>query len=548
MRAEATAERQRFGSVSRAISRFVVRRSIRGTVLWAAIFGVFVASKAAGYATAYPTVTGRAQLAASFGNNDGLKALFGTPHSLETVAGFTAWNTLGVMAIIGSIWALLLATRTFRGEEAAGRWELVLAGPTTARRATINTLVGLGACIVIFYIIAAAAFTAAGQLHGVNFTASATLFFALAAIAGLTVFMAVGALMSQLMPIRSRAAGAAAVIFGVCFLLRAMGDITSATWLLDVTPFGWIEKLQPLYHPQPLWLIPLATLILIVVGLSVWLAGRRDLGASVFADKDSAPAHVGLLNHPLAAAFRLNRTSIVSWLLGITFIAAFFGGLTKAAVQVFSSSQQLGRFVNKLAHAAQQAEVNAFLGIIFLLLIVLVMAYAASTVSALREDEAEGYLDNLLVRPVSRLQWLGGRMALSTMAIIVASALMTLAVWFGVASGHLGVSSHVLWQAGLNALAPILLTLGIAVCAFGIVPRLTSVIGYGVLAWSFLIQIVSSGLHLNHWLLDTSVLYHVSLTPAAPPVWHTDVMMVGLGLVLAVIGALAFNYRDLQAE
>ena len=42
------------------------------------------------------------------------------------------------MIIVGAIWGLLLATRLLRGEEDAGRWELLLAGRTTRRPATVQ--------------------------------------------------------------------------------------------------------------------------------------------------------------------------------------------------------------------------------------------------------------------------------------------------------------------------------------------------------------------------------------------------------------------------
>src|SRR5579872_3720095 len=125
----------KYRSPRTVIGRFVARRTYRSAIFWAAIFCVYVLSKSSGYAAAYPTQADRAGLATTFGNNLGLNALLATPHQLNTVAGFVTWNTLSVTVIIGSIWALLLATRNFRGEEEAGRWEVLLGGQTTARAA-----------------------------------------------------------------------------------------------------------------------------------------------------------------------------------------------------------------------------------------------------------------------------------------------------------------------------------------------------------------------------------------------------------------------------
>jgi ABC-2 type transport system permease protein len=189
-----------------------------------------------------------------------------------------------------------------------------------------------------------------------------------------------------------------------------------------------------------------------------------------------------------------------------------------------------------------------FLGITFFLIMVLAMFYAASAIGRLREDEAEGYLDNFLVRPVSRIRWLSGRVLFIISIVIVAGWLSSLATWLGEASQHGGVSFHTLLLAGVNAMAPAILVVGIGVCAMGSLPRLTSALTYGAIAWSFLIVMLNSGLNLNHWLLDTSILYHVALAPAAEPRWHTNVILVGIGLALCILGMIMFNRRDLASE
>jgi len=529
------------------IGRFVARRTIRGAAFWAIALGAIVASKAIGYASLYPTVQSRVKLATAFGSNVGLSALFGAPHQLQTVAGYVVWNTLASTMIVGSIWAFLVATKTFRGEETAGRTELLLAGQTTARRAAVNTLVGLGVSLSVLYIVTAGVFIGVGRDHSVDFGTQAALFFALTAVSGAVLFMSIGALASQLMPTRGRAAGLSAGLFGLFFLIRSAASVTSAHWLLNLSPLGWIEKLQPLYASQPLWLLPILGLTAILCVATVYLAGSRDLGASTFADRDSAKPRLALLNSPFGAAFRLNRSASISWLAGISFVAVFFGLLTKTASQAFSGPN-FQHDINRIVHSSQTQAATAFLGIIFFLIMPLLMAYVASAVGRVREDEASGYLDNFLVNPVSRLRWLWERIALIVIVIVVASLCGGIGAWIGASSQQAGVAFHSILLAGLNVIAPALITLGIGVFAFGIIPRFTTIIAYSVIAWSFLLQIISSGLNLNHWILDSSVLSHVTLAPAVNPDWRSAAVLAGLGLVLSVIGGLRFNGRDLQAE
>ena len=45
---------------------------------------------------------------------------------------------LSIAIFLGSVVGLFMATRLLRGEEEAGRWDLVVAGPTTRRGATLR--------------------------------------------------------------------------------------------------------------------------------------------------------------------------------------------------------------------------------------------------------------------------------------------------------------------------------------------------------------------------------------------------------------------------
>ncbi len=530
------------------VGRFVTRRTLRSAAVWALVFGLYAASKAIGYAQAYPTYAERVKLAVTYGHNIGMEALLGTPRHLENIAASTAWNTGSVMVMVGSIWALLLATKVFRGEEEAGRWELLLSGQTTARRATINAIAGLGATLSVFYVIIAILFTALGHDQKVNFSGQAALYFALTIMTTTAVFMLVGALTSQLMPTRSRAAGLAVIVFGVSFLLRAMADTTSAHWILNITPLGWAEKTHPLYGSQPQWLLPSLGLIVVLTLATVYLASKRDLSGSTFADKDTARPHLALLGGPLGAAVRLTRGSLYGWWLAVAFVLLFMSLLTKSASHAFSESANAEHVISRLAHQSQVVGAETFLGIVFLIAMTLIMTQVASGLGALREEEASGHLDNLLVRSTSRLSWLFGRSLLVAAGAVLAGVLAAAAAMLGTAGQQLGVSFHTLLMAGLNAAVPAQLILGIGLLTYGFVPRLTSAVAYGVIAWSFLLEMVSSGININHWVMDSCVFQHMILSPVADPNWGRNGVLLAIGLAGALIGALKFNRRDLQAE
>jgi ABC-2 type transport system permease protein len=529
------------------IRRFTVKRTLRGAAIWGLIFGLYVASKTIAFATL--SSAARAKLATSFGNNVGLNVLLGRPVDIGTVAGYCTWVCISVMMIIGSIWAFMLVTKNLRGEETDGRWELFLSGRYSPREVLLSVLSGLTTSLLFLFVIAALCFTLIGHDHVVHFGAQAAVFFAMTAIAGAAEFLAFGALASQLMPTRSRAAGLSAGFFAVCFFLKAVADATTAVWVLNITPLGWIEKLHPLVGSSPVWLIPIAGFIAVCTIATVVLAGRRDLGDSVVSDKDTAEPKTQLLFSPFGLAIRLLRTSIASWVIGVSLMALFYGFLTKAAAQAFNevslkAQSTLGRIIES---SQQHTGAILYLSIVFLLIMIVLMVYAANALGAIREDEAAGHLDNLFVRPISRTRWLVGRIVIVASVIVVASLATTLCTWLGMVSQHTGISLHSVLIAGLNTIAPAVFVLGIGILAFALVPRFTTFVVYGIIAWSFLILMLSSGLSLNHWFTDTSVLQHVPLAPAANPDWTAAGVLIVIALVASIIGAAIFKNRDLQS-
>jgi ABC-2 type transport system permease protein len=102
--------------------------------------------------------------------------------------------------------------------------------------------------------------------------------------------------------------------------------------------------------------------------------------------------------------------------------------------------------------------------------------------------------------------------------------------------------------AGINLVPPALTLLGIGVLAAGIWPRATTAVTYGVLAWSLLIQLAGGFFSSNHWLLDTSVFHHLTAAPAVSPHWLSAAVLTATGAAAALLGAVAFQRRDVTGE
>ena len=529
----------------RVVARTTARRAARPGVLWGLVFGATIAAAMSQYASLFPSAASRATLAASIKGNVGFEAVFGPIHRIDTVAGYTAYKTLYVTMILGAIWGLFIATRVLRGEEDAGRWELFLSGLTTRRGAAAQAAAGLGVGLAALWLPTAVLAVVAGAGHKVGIGAGAALFFATSAVAAAAMFMAVGTLVSQLFATRHDANLAGAAVLAGSYMIRMVADSDPAlAGLRWASPLGWIEELRPLTGSRPLAFVPIVLLTAILVVVAVRIAGQRDAGSSLVASRDRPPPRTLLLGGQAGLTLRLTRPAVLGWLAAFAVIGLVFGLVTQAAGSAARGSAALERAIARLG--GQSFGAVAYLGLVFIIAAGLVAIAVAGQVTAMRNEEASGHLDNLLVRAVPRWQWFGVRVAVGVGLVLLASVLTGAAAWVGAATQNTGVGFGQLLKAGLNVAPPAVFIFGVGVLVYGLWPRAAVAVTYGLVVWSFLVDILASLVDSNHWLRDTSPLLHLRPAPAAPPNWTAAAWLVGLGVAAALVGLTLFERRDLQ--
>jgi ABC-2 type transport system permease protein len=521
----------------------VARRAARSGALWGLVFGLFIFVQTHSYISTYKTQAARDQLARAYGSNTAMNALLGSERAVNTVAGFADWRFVGILSVLGSIWGLLTATRLIRGEEEAGRYDLLLAGQTTRRRAAGQALSGLGAGLLALFVLTALGAIVTGRSPSAGFSLGQCLYFSVTLVAAAAMFLAIGALASQLASTRRRAAAMAGVVLGLAYALRMVADTNQGLhWLVWLSPLGWVEEARPLTDPDPVALLPVLVLLVAVTAVTLHLAGIRDAGAASLPGRDSSQPHLALLGGSAGLAVRLMRPVALGWLFAVAAFAVLIGTTAESSAKDATGSHGISQAIGRLGgHGSIVAD---DLGLTFLILALMIALISAGQITAMRTEEAGGYLENLLVRPVSRASWFAGRLGLSALVLLTAGLLAGTGAWAGAASQHSGVRFGSLLTAGLNVVPPGLFLLGLGALVLGAWPRRTSTVVYGYLAWSFLIEFAGGVVHTSHWLLDTSVFFHMVPAPATSPDWPSMAVITGLGIGGAVLGGILLCRRD----
>jgi ABC-2 type transport system permease protein len=524
-----------------ALALHVVRSTRVGALIWGAVFGLFVIATITAFVNGFPTQKERLQLASSL---QSFAILLGPPRNAETVAGFTTWRVLTAATIMGAIWGMLTSTSRLRGEEDNGRWELLLGMPLSKRAATTQVLLGLGGALAILFATCALLTILAGRLPGARFSLPGALLFAAGLSSGAGMFLAIGAVASQVSATRGQAVRLAAVVLGASYLVRMLADSRSSLgWLRWFSPLGWVEELHPLRNPQPLALVLVVVLVAGCAALTVFLAERRDLGASVLQEGSVRRHETAWTGGTLSLAARLTRPGAIGWLVGAAVLAFTMGAVARSASSILSASPA---FAAALGRLGIRRATEGYLGVEFLLFATVLATLAASQIAAIRDEEAAARLDNLLVRPVSRAAWLAQRLAVSATLIVLVGLAVGLLTWLGATSQRVGIALPTLLAAGLNAAPPALVVLGVGGLVFAVRGSLGAPVAYALVAWSFLVNLLGSFLKGLDWVRQTSLFTHIALAPSAPPDWGSAAILILLGAAAATVGAFAFQQRDVE--
>ena len=296
--------RRRHAPRDATVARRTARRAARSGAVWGAVFGLYVAIQALSYATSYQTERVPPRPRRGSSGRTRASARSSDPRaSIDTVGGFTAWKCLTVLAITGSVWGLLTATKLLRGEEDAGRWELLLAGAhDAARRAAPRRCSGSprGRWPSSWWPASSSSRRVGSPKLGFPATSAALLRRRDRRRRGHV--PRVGALTSQ--ALRDEAPGvgvrrgrrSARATRCAWSQTRAPGS----DWLRWLTPLGWVEELQPPDEPKPVALVPIVALVARPqLARRSSSAGRRDLGGSVVPDRSTAQPRLGLLSSPV---------------------------------------------------------------------------------------------------------------------------------------------------------------------------------------------------------------------------------------------------------
>jgi ABC-2 type transport system permease protein len=518
-----------------ALTRFILRRDRGWILIWIVVIVAVVALAAIGIEGVFPTQTALDQTAAATAHNAAVIAFNGPAQGLNTVGGQVAFQFGAMGMVFVGLMSIFMVGRLTRGEEEAGRLEVVRSLPVGIHANTLAAVLTVAAMNLTVGVLIAAVLIAQGLpvagsvIFGVSFI-----------LVGL-VFGGVALLVAQVTESTRVVYGTAGAVLGAAFVLRAVGDIGDGTvsWF---SPIGVAQKARPFADERwwPLLLLVAVTVLLIAAAAA--LAVRRDLGAGLVAARPGPPAAAPSLGSPLGLAFRLQRASLLGWGAGVLVIGIAYGWIGPTVDAFIGQNKAIAEL---LAGAGGGSLTDMYFATSFRLMALLATGFAIGSALRVRSEETSMRAELVLATPVSRWRFAASHLAVAFAGSVILLAVAGLAtgLTYGLAGGGMQNVPR-LFVAALVYAPAMWIMVGLAIALDGLVPRFVGV-SWAILVACVVVGFLGAVLGLPSWLQDLSPFERVPQLPAASLTLLPLVVLSAVAAGLTLIGLTGLRRRDI---
>lgn len=526
-----------FGTLLRLIGR---RDRVR-VPLWILAITATQVAGAAAYPGLYPDAAARLVQADVIGSNPAMKAMTGPGHGLDdyTFGAMMTNEYLGFMVIFAALMSVFMVVRHTRAEEEEGRAELVRANVTGSAAALSAALTAAVLANLLLGLLVAAGMASLG-IETIDWPGSLLYGAAFAAVG--IVFAAIAAVTTQVTQFARAASGMAGALIGAAYLLRAIGDVmdNGLSWL---SPIGWSQATAA-YVDNTWWPIILSLVVAgALTALAFRLAGRRDVGAGLRAERRGVGQASRALGTPLGLAWRLQRSTVMWWSIGMFVFGASYGSAIDV-IEDYADNDVVADLVESMGGTTLT---DSYLAMIMGILAIVVSIFAVTAALRPRREETSGRAEGVLATGVSRTEWYASHLVIA----LVGSVFILFVTGLGLGLAALGTSTggSILGQVipAMLAYSPaVWVVVGVALLAAGWVPR-AALAAWLLVVYAFFMRYMGALLDLPQWMMSLSPFSHIASMPAedfrATPV----IVLTLIALACIGLGLVGFNRRDIEA-
>lgn len=448
-------------------------------------------------------------------------------------------NEMLIFTLIAvAVMNILLVSRATRADEEDGQMELV-------RALSVGKLSYLSSSLIMAVMLNGILTVLVGaslsllNLEGMDLEGT-FLYGAILGVTGLT-FAGFTALFAQLSETSRGATGFSFAAMITFYLIRAIGD-TGQEGLSLVSPLGWAVRTD-VFVENHWWPVLLLLLLLVVlIGLTFYLNSIRDMGAGFLPERKGKIHASTFLQTPVGLAFRLQRTNIIAWGIGVFVLSASFGSILGELETYFADMEILQVYLQGDSGTSMR---DSFISLLMGIMSMIASIPVVMTIIKVRSEESKYQTELIYSRAVSRNKLLGSYLGLAIitsflMQTFIATGLWSVGSWVltdELDTGTIFLSAYVYLPA-------IWFLVALTTLLIGLKPKITGLTWFYVV-YCFLIIYVGDLFDLPEWVKNLSVFHFVPYMPLDDFVWSSTIAITIGSVIVSIMGVIGYNKRDI---
>lgn len=459
-------------------------------------------------------------------------------HMTGDLGSFFLFRTSFLICIFVAIMNTQLIIRHTRNNEETGCSEMISS-------AVVGRYAGLTAGLIvalitnIFLFISLTAGFIANRLPPAGSAAAALSF----AVLGF-VYAAIATVCAQISASSKGASAIASALLAITFLINSLGNVLgqanergmgySSSRLVWLSPIGWTQQVQAFDQNRIVFLVLGVALSVILAITAIILNNRRDIGRGLLAAARGKARATRWLSSPCGLAWRLQRKSLLGWIIALLLIGFIFGAV----------NQEYGSAIEEIDVFEQFLLSSEYF--IYSMIAIVASFIAVFTMQSLlrMRSEEEATLETVLAAPVKRTAWMLGFIVFSLIGTVLILSVFALGTGIAAQSGSREIADFL--KAALFHGCAALTMAGLIITIFGFMPRYAR-----ITAWLAILTAIFTGpvfgplLNLPESLRNISPFTHIALLPDQTKASSIVILLLA-GVVLSLSGMSAFNKRSLR--
>lgn len=527
-------------------NQFIIKNNLLQTILVALVSSLYVYSKVVGFIKAYPNQAQRVMVAKGFTHSAGINFLVGPAKDITTNSGYMSWSSLIFVLLIASIWIVLLTNRIYRGNEESGRFDLILGSKGTLLSLSNNLYRSVMSICLIECVIFSSFIILICNMSQVNIPINDGLMFGLAVFLALLMFSSLALLSSQLFNSARKANIFCYLLIMLFILIKAAGDMTSYKWLVNISPLGWFEKLDPIVSKNFVYFLPMIIFSALMLILSLLILRSREPQSSFFKYEMKVKSNINSVASINRIILKFNKNMVLYWILVVALLSFFYGLFTKTIVDTLLSSDKYTKILSKLSQGHGNNIATVYISAIFLICMIILSSMAVYLIGLSRKEELNGRISNILVNPISARYYYLRKIIFYIISLYFAAVIFSLMFYFGaISGGYNNVSLFTLVKSSLNIGTGSIAILAIASIIYSLLPKISQQINYLILWYCILITMLASDTKIPSFFQKINIFYHIKLSPAVNANWKLNIYLILGSLILLFISSTLFTKRDI---